>query len=212
LPASKVVQGTVLLTQPLAGGWKLTIDISHRPLEAALGQKIVYPGRPEATAAQDWLKMPVLGVSPHDARAYVAWLSETGKVPGARLCTDSEWERAARGADGRSYPSSPFRLPRGDANVDETYGRISGAYGPDEVGSHPRSRSPFGVDDMAGNAWEIVEEDGAPESFRIRGGCFYQGSLSARSTNRDPLEAETRSYIIGVRVCADVRPPTKGRP
>ena len=49
--------------------------------------------------------------------------------------------------------------------MDATYGRMLGAYGPDEVGRHPESRSPFGVDDMAGNAWEIGEKDGASGTF-----------------------------------------------
>jgi eukaryotic-like serine/threonine-protein kinase len=206
LPASKAVQGTVALLQSADGTWKLRLNISNRPLEATLGQKIVYPGRPASTATQDWLKMPVVGVSPADIRAYLGWLAATRRAPGARFCSDAEWERAARGADERVYPSSMLRLAADDANVDATYGRIAGAYGPDETGRHPESRSPFDLDDMAGNVWEIVQSDDAPSTFVIRGGSYYARFQDARSTNREPIEIETRSHMLGFRVCADSPP------
>jgi serine/threonine protein kinase/formylglycine-generating enzyme required for sulfatase activity len=203
LPASKAVQGTVALNPSGDRDWKLRLSISNRSLEATTGQKVTYPGRSGGAATQDWLKMPVVGISPTDIRAYLGWLAATQRVPGARFCKDSEWERAARGADERVYPSSLLRLPAEDANVDATYGRIPGAYGPDEVGRHPASRSPFGLDDMAGNAWEIVEGDGAPQTFLLRGGGYYHAAMSSRSTNREPIEPETRSHMLGFRVCAD---------
>ena len=77
-------------------------------------------------------------------------------MPGARLCTELEWERAARGADDRLFPHGD-ELDADDANFDVTYGRVDSAYGPDVVGSHPASRSPFGVDDLAGNVFELVD-------------------------------------------------------
>src|SRR6185503_7285159 len=93
----------------------------------------------------DWRRFPVIGISAEDAIAYAAWLARTGRVPGARLCTEVEWERAARGADGRTYPGDHEFAPD-DANIDVTHGKND--KGPDEVGSHPASRSPFGVEDM----------------------------------------------------------------
>jgi eukaryotic-like serine/threonine-protein kinase len=205
LPFSKAVQGTVALTEVANGKWKLHLDISKRPLEAKLGQPIVYPGRPADAATQDWLKMPVLAISTQDIRAYLGWLSTTGKVPGARLCREVEWERAARGADERAYPTSLRRLVAGEVNVDTTYGRISGAYGPDEVGRHPQSRSPFGLHDMAGNAWEVVESDEVAAGVLERGGGYYHQPHNARLTNREPIDIESRSHHLGFRVCADVR-------
>jgi formylglycine-generating enzyme required for sulfatase activity len=168
--------------------------------EALDGEPIRYPER-ERRPTQDWLRMPVSGISFDDAVAYAAWLDATGRVPGARLCDEHEWERAARGADGRSFPSGD-RLGPDDANIDVTYGRKPLGFGPDEVGSHPRSRSPFGVDDMAGNIWEWVRPIGQPSTVTYRGGSWYHGELSGRSNNRSLGERTMRTPYLGLRVCA----------
>jgi eukaryotic-like serine/threonine-protein kinase len=137
-------------------------------------------------AVQDWTKFPVAAVSYDDAVAFAAWLDRTRRIPGARLCDEYEWERAARGADARSFPSGS-ELLSDDANIDVTYGREPLAFGPDEVGSHPGSRSPVGAEDMAGNVWEwtrSVETPGAPVA---RGGGWSNSEISARSMNPDLL-------------------------
>jgi len=152
---------------------------------------------------QDWLRFPVSGVSWHDAQAYVAWLSRSGKLPGARLCEIYEWERAARGADARLYPHG-YELGPEDANFDRAYGQKNLAFGPDEVGSHPASDSPFGVSDLSGNVWEWVHLNAMPDSTFYSGGSYYQSFIDARSnnhyTNRDP---SLRTPLVGLRVCAD---------
>ena len=203
-PASAVVQGAVRLRETPAAGWVLELSASAHRSVTPRGQKVRFLGRPDDSASQDWLKMPAVGMSPGDMRSYLAWLDRTGRVPGARFCKDTEWERAARGADDRNYPGTCCRLDSADANIDATYGRIPGAYGPDEVGRHPRGQSPFGVEDLAGNAWEVVESEGSAASFIMRGGSYYQASMSARSTNREPAEEATRSHLVGLRVCADL--------
>ena len=198
-PHGSSIEGAVRVDR----NWALQLDISRQTVKAAAGEKLVYPKRVNPDlAAQDWLKMPVVGVSVRDIAAYVHWLRGTGKVPGARFCTDAEWERAARGADERAYPASMV-LNGADANVDVTYGRTLGAYGPDEVGRHPLGQSPFGVFDMAGNVWEIVMDEQVPDSFVARGGGYYHDLRSARTTNRQTIETELRNHFIGVRVCAD---------
>jgi formylglycine-generating enzyme required for sulfatase activity len=86
-----------------------------------------------------------------------------------------------------------------------TYGREPLAFGPDEVGSHPASRSPVGADDMAGNVWEwtrSVENPGAPVA---RGGGWYNAELPARSMNREYGDPTTRHPLMGVRICATPR-------
>ncbi|MBK8049172.1 MAG: SUMF1/EgtB/PvdO family nonheme iron enzyme [Anaerolineales bacterium] len=109
-------------------GWKL----------AAVGQE------PAPGAANH----PVTGVTWDEANAYCRWLSEmTGRR--YRLPTEAEWEKAARGDDGRRYPWGEAFDP---ANCNAApAGR--GAVAP--AGSYsPRGDSPFGCVDMAGNVWE----------------------------------------------------------
>src|SRR4029079_17483014 len=133
----------------------IDLYISGPKMTARQGSPIVYPTR-KIRASQDWLRMPVLGISQNDMQAYLDWLSRTGRVRGARMCDEVEWERAARGADGRAYPGSQFHLRGEDANIDATYGRVLGSYRPDAASRRAPSASPFGIDDLAGNAWEIL--------------------------------------------------------
>lgn len=187
-----------------AGRYRLMLKPSAQPLTALEGEPIRYPGR-KLRAVQDWLRMPVSGISYEDALAYAAWLDRSGRVPRARVCTEHEWERAARGADDRLFPGGD-RLKPDDANHDATYGREPLGFGLDEVGSHPASDSPFGVRDLAGNVWEwavSVERDGRPV---LRGGSFYQAAFASLSINREPAEPTLRSVRVGVRMCATPAP------
>jgi formylglycine-generating enzyme required for sulfatase activity len=163
---------------------------------AGWNEKIVYPGR-RAQREQDWRRFPVLGVSGEDAAAYALWLDRTGRVPGARLCNEVEWERAARGADGRGYPAGRVPQPT-EANVDVTHG--SGRMGPDEVGEHPDSRSPFGIDDMCGNAfeWTLSEQGG----YIVRSGSYWHDRVTAHLSNRTVMPAMARDAALGMRLCA----------
>jgi len=94
------------------------------------------------------------------------------------------------------------RLDPDDANFDETYGRDAAAMGPDEVGSHPASRSPFGLDDMAGNVFEWTTSSLDPGKSVARGGAYFYDRMTARSTNRNPLEPGLRDPRLGLRICA----------
>jgi formylglycine-generating enzyme required for sulfatase activity len=167
------------------------------------GEPIVYASR-KTHREQDWLKMPVAGIGPDDVRAYAAWLDHSGQLPGARLCTDYEWERAARGADDREFPHG-YELDPGEANFDETYGKDVLSAGPDRVGSHPLSESPFSLFDMAGNAFEWVESSLRPGELVVRGGNYFMGAIAARSTNRSIVDASFRDPGIGARICAAYR-------
>jgi formylglycine-generating enzyme required for sulfatase activity len=168
----------------------------HRVTE---GEPLTYQGRRVHQHVR-WERLPVSGISYDDARAYTAWLDRTGRVPGARVCRRVEWERAARGADGRSFPHGETLRP-GDANFDETYGQLAVALGPDEVGSFPASDSPFAVVDMVGNVWEwTADEDGAPW---YKGGGYYQERINALTSNANHAEPSQRNVRIGLRVCAD---------
>ena len=196
----------------LSGSRAGRVAIALRPTShtytAAAGEPIRYLQRAIA-AEQDWLRMPVSGVSWDDVVAYAAWLDRTRRLPGARPCDEREWERAARGADGRLFPHGD-RLAPTDADFAETYGRVTEAFGPDEVGTHPASDSPFGVSDLAGNAWEWVTARNGDGDVAIRGGSWYANPLAARSNNREPTEPELREITIGLRICASL--PDGGPP
>ncbi|MFM7584039.1 MAG: SUMF1/EgtB/PvdO family nonheme iron enzyme, partial [Caldilinea sp.] len=94
---------------------------------------------------------PVVCVSWYEAEAYTRWLSEeTGER--YRLPTEAEWEKAARGTDGRTYPW-------GNAPPDGTlliYNQNT--WGPSPAGSYPAGASPYGALDMAGNVGEWVND------------------------------------------------------
>jgi formylglycine-generating enzyme required for sulfatase activity len=134
-------------------------------------------------------RRPVVGVTWFEANAYCRWvlrhweqLEEGSANPGlkpalVRLPLEAEWVCAAGGEqpDGR-YPWDPPGLATTDldevrrrANVDELSGATSA------VDAHPQGASPWGVMDLAGNAWEWQANDyeTAYKSAALRGGCWY---------------------------------------
>jgi serine/threonine protein kinase/formylglycine-generating enzyme required for sulfatase activity len=197
------------LRRPHATGLDLGYDPEGTPIltlgkvTARRGEPFCRPKRSERRC-QDWLRFPVAGISVEDAQAYVEWLA-SGRLPGARRCTEREWERAARGADGRLYAHGDAPWP-GDANFDETYRFDADMMGADEVGSFPTDRSPFGVLDLGGNVREWV----APKAGRMaRGGDWLGFSVDARADYRN-VPPDDRGDYLGLRVCASV-PRTRGR-
>ncbi len=194
------LNGSLALREEKSGLFTLVMQPNAQAYEAHEGEPMRYAGR-ALRATQEWARFPVSGITWDDAVGYAAWLATSGRVPGARLCTEYEWERAARGADDRIWAHGD-RLEPDDANYDETYGRKPMAFGPDEVGSHPTSQSPFGVDDLVGNVWEWVDSSLAPDERVVRGGSYYFGRRTNPSVNRNVVEPEMRDATAGARICA----------
>jgi serine/threonine-protein kinase len=140
---------------------------------------------------------PVANVTRSDAEAYAAWLN--GNLPpilkgkaSAALPSDEEWEKAARGLDGREYPwGNVFRNGFAAVAEDEP-GELSHAHKMTE------GASPFGCLHMAGNAaeWTASETDG---KAAIRGGSFRTPPRSVRTWARMLVPPDTRMDCIGFR-------------
>ncbi len=103
-------------------------------------------------------KKPVVAVTFADAERYCAFV-------GKRLPKEAEFERAVRGDDGRKFPWGNDS-PTPNRTV---FGRDLKTGSPDEVGTHPEGRGPYGHDDLAGNVWEWMADDYDPYAYRRAG-------------------------------------------
>jgi hypothetical protein len=176
---------------------------------------------PEPSDPQwDQPNRPRIQVAWVEALAFCRWLAARSRAAGlitaeevVRLRTESEWELAATGGDGREYPwGDGYRI--GWANVDET----SGKAGPHNlaqttaVGLYPQGASSGGLLDMAGNVWDwCLNKYDDPEDTdtqgrdgrSLRGGSWVGGPALARAACRARHDPDFCNLTVGFRlVCA----------
>ncbi len=204
--------------------WAFAQDTGHKTPQAQGDWARPYEWRDGQPPPQR-LDQPVVLVTWHDARAYCAWLTarlrawqgtpqplaarlrEKGWV--VRLPTEAEWEKAARGTDGRAFPWGESPDPN-RANYDDTGIGTTSA-----VGCFPGGASPYGVLDMSGNVWEWCQslykeypykpKDGREKlddnGLRVlRGGAFVNGERYVRCASRSWRGPDYRSYHVGFRL------------
>jgi len=154
---------------------------------------------------------PVVGVTWYDAQAFLEWLNaETGGA--SRLPTEAEWEKAARGTDGRIYP---WGNEWDATKVNTSESRLKRTT---PIGSYPDGVSPYGCYDMGGNVYEWCEDWFHPDTYRhtplrnpigpaqgrrkvIRGGSWVaRGEFAARCANRAAYEPIEAIHNVGFRI------------
>lgn len=195
LPAFELAQSPVTNAEYYIFIW----DSGHRIPKAWTGY----------TFPEDTDNHPVAGVSKLDVEAYLHWLNQKTGM-NFRLPTEAEWERAARGEDGRIYPwgntFDPWRC-----NTAESMKK-----GTTPVGFYsPSGDSVCGAADLVGNVWEWTQSLFMPYPYRpntnceenkpkgryvVRGGAWYYTRKLARCAVREGVLPDHLSPSIGFRL------------
>jgi len=194
------------LVERIGGEWRL----AEHAIEGE-GRKRIAEGRE--------LDVPVFSINWFDAMAYAEWLARVTGKP-FRLLTDMEWEKAARGADGRAFPMGN-RMDPSFAKLRESRPE---ATQPEPIGAFVHDESPYGVRDLAGGVgdWTSTAVDGLPlPGLAAQGSpeaeerqAFYRGGHFGASSllhMRYPTALRSRNPGIGFRLALDLDPAFTSR-
>jgi formylglycine-generating enzyme required for sulfatase activity len=169
--------------------WMDKIEVTNAMYELCIDEgACTPPAQTDHYSEEAYANHPIIGVSWDQANAYCGWA-------GRRLPTEAEWEKSARGIDGRMYPWGNQQPSNALANFDQIQSGTSPA------GSYPQGASYYGILDMAGNVWEWVADgysegyysvspdknplSTSPVNLRVlRGGNWNSDSSGIRATNR----------------------------
>jgi formylglycine-generating enzyme required for sulfatase activity len=146
---------------------------------------------PDSTPPRERLDHPVTGVSHYDALAFARFV-------GRSLPSEEQWEKAARGTDGRPWPWG-FRF-----DVRRLNSRAARRRGTTRVDAYPGGESPFGVMDLAGNVWEWTScyFDAECDLILLKGGCHALTREYARATSRHFNDPRLANGVTGFRTAA----------
>jgi len=157
-------------------GWKWLENQKRNPEQAYLDAQLgIVPWRWNDNRFNK-PNFPVVGVTWHEADAFARWC-------GKQLPTEAQWEKAARGTDGRIYPwGDNFDSKRCNCWEGESPWHTT------PVGIYPTGASPYGVLDMAGNVWEWCLDEYQIDfctGHVLRGGSWNLKPDNARAADRN---------------------------
>lgn len=136
-------------------------------------------------------QQPVVGVSLNDAKKYAKWANK-------EILSDQQWEKAARGLDGRTYPWGEEVLGKGEHyNLDPEVGACQ------PIGSAPHNVTPFGCQEMAGFVWEwtkTIFETGTKIRV-LKGGSWADDERFIRCAAQLPVLEREKADNVGFRCC-----------